>query len=356
MPFAGPSSGGYNCRTCEGYVTDQPDGASVGCEETLDDTYIIGEDVVGYTLPAGCELAGAPESPAQLRAAWCTYCGDDNKTHLVIHVQIWLNLSEENFFLRMMQNLEYVLEGVGEANLTQEHDITNQGGERGLEDVDGDGAADFSTGQLQDRHGFDCNTGLFPAPNSIWTYRDGGDAEWSNMGVDVACGCSGPCDGENPCPEGCVCVGGECVACDVPPHTWFVGPLDTLYVDCFDGGGPGTEADADAFTAAYIDDANEFAGWLQANGWGDATAYESRTLGAIFEGFEGGPCNGNDYKVFENAVSVNAKCCGGGQSEESRTCDFFQGAPRTPEAVGFNFNGELVDAADLYYGCGNPLP
>jgi hypothetical protein len=34
------------------------------------------------------------------------------------------------------------------------------------------------------------------------------------LGTGAACccnKCSGPCDGENPCPEGCVCVDGECV-------------------------------------------------------------------------------------------------------------------------------------------------
>jgi hypothetical protein len=37
------------------------------------------------------------------------------------------------------------------------------------------------------------------------------------QGDDTTCspdpcgGCSGPCDGENPCPEGCECVDGECV-------------------------------------------------------------------------------------------------------------------------------------------------
>ena len=25
--------------------------------------------------------------------------------------------------------------------------------------------------------------------------------------------CSGPCDGENPCPDECACVDGECVGC-----------------------------------------------------------------------------------------------------------------------------------------------
>ena len=36
------------------------------------------------------------------------------------------------------------------------------------------------------------------------------------LGTGAACccnKCSGPCDGENPCPEGCVCVDGACVGC-----------------------------------------------------------------------------------------------------------------------------------------------
>ena len=39
-------------------------------------------------------------------------------------------------------------------------------------------------------------------------FRDGA------VGTEQSCccnKCSGPCDGENPCPEGCVCVDGECV-------------------------------------------------------------------------------------------------------------------------------------------------
>jgi hypothetical protein len=35
------------------------------------------------------------------------------------------------------------------------------------------------------------------------------------LGTGAACccnKCSGPCDGENPCPEGCQCVDGECVS------------------------------------------------------------------------------------------------------------------------------------------------
>jgi hypothetical protein len=37
------------------------------------------------------------------------------------------------------------------------------------------------------------------------------------LGTGQACccnKCSGPCDEENPCPEGCVCVDGECVTPD----------------------------------------------------------------------------------------------------------------------------------------------
>jgi hypothetical protein len=38
------------------------------------------------------------------------------------------------------------------------------------------------------------------------------------LGTGQACccnKCSGPCDGENPCPPGCVCVDGQCVECGV---------------------------------------------------------------------------------------------------------------------------------------------
>jgi hypothetical protein len=45
--------------------------------------------------------------------------------------------------------------------------------------------------------------------NGSIVVRDG------KIGTEQACccgGCSGPCDDENPCPEGCACVDGECVA------------------------------------------------------------------------------------------------------------------------------------------------
>jgi hypothetical protein len=80
--------------------------------------------------------------------------------------------------------------------------------------------------------------------------------------------CSGPCDGENPCPEGCECVDGQCVDC---PGCWRV-LFECRYGTCFgfdnpfpDGGSSDvfevkftevgtfcTEAQAQAF----IDDAN----------------------------------------------------------------------------------------------------
>lgn len=49
----------------------------------------------------------------------------------------------------------------------------------------------------------------FPSDSPPPTFRAGPFTTLAEC--EQGCGCSGPCDGETPCPEGCCCVQGQCV-------------------------------------------------------------------------------------------------------------------------------------------------
>ena len=63
------------------------------------------------------------------------------------------------------------------------------------------------------------------------------------LGTGAACccnKCSGPCDEENPCPEGCACVDGECVACCTVGDTQYAPNATVSVTEDITGCGEGT--------------------------------------------------------------------------------------------------------------------
>ena len=81
--------------------------------------------------------------------------------------------------------------------------------------------------------------------------------------------CCGPCDEENPCPEGCVCVDGTCQYRHCPPFN-IIGWTDTFVT----GGscdGPGFINDIQGQTQIAQTWMNNIANWMNSHGYSGAT-------------------------------------------------------------------------------------
>jgi hypothetical protein len=141
------------------------------------------------------------------------------------------------------------------------------------------------------------------------------------LGTGAACccnKCSGPCDGETPCPEGCACVDGECVgggaccSCDTSDY-WAYSPVGNLQVFC-------DQAEAEEAALALLDEwlgrATAAADALSSAGWScltpDANVFSDTAPnwdGAFLENPDCDP-EATVYRISTDFWSVGATCCG----------------------------------------------